>query len=489
MTDKITGLVALLWVFLVFGFFLLSHNDVTATIAPTGQGIQFIHETFDDPFYVDDMKALQWRELVLSDWLEISKLWRGALEFTPTSPGDYQEVLGPYARDRDQYFGYAIMIINFPEPEKISLTVTVLDRLGNELIKNAPLSDTNALIDLTSIDHTAEETDEIYFVFNYRVKEKLKKTVKMADLHVSVGDSKDYYPYQLMYGDIAYADDHERQMFDIYRAPNTNNRAPWVIFAHGWGYTKWTRRINTFSNELFYELLSQWISVVSMNYRFYNEWKTRFPLNYEDVYKALSYMRDHADDYGLNPSETVVRGKSAGWLAMLWASTWNDDNKYRHLTKEDRDLPEIKGMLLYDTPTFYDRDSIQEILWCDTSQWNAFFPYYGLKPKILSRGLFDWSEYERRRKVQQAIEKAKVHTHIDKTDPPAYFSYSEPLYDSYLPAWADCIHSANYGAHIEPYFNEANVGFEMYRQDGGDIPWDPSTLQWEVDFIMEALSS
>ena len=225
-----------------------------------------------------------------------------------------------------------------------------------------------------------------------------------------------------------------------------------------------------------------------MNYRMFDDGRMSFPENYADVYKALSFLKANASAYGLNPNEAVVRWSSAGGLSMLGAATWNDDPGYTRLVRADRDLPEIKWMLLDNTPTLYDRDGINEILWCDTYTWNSLFPYYNLDTVIVGqRAGFDWTEYDTRARVQEDIVKANTTNHIDAKDPAAYFAYNTPLYDGHIGARADCIHSANYGAYAESFFEAAGVPFEMYWGDGGDVAANPSSTADQVAFVQSVL--
>ena len=149
-------------------------------------------------------------------------------------------------------------------------------------------------------------------------------------------------------------------------------------------------------------------------------------------------------------------GKSAGGYSSLYVG-YNDD--FADPTSENplrQQSTDVNALLLYDTPTAFDRDWIDTNLAnCDTTNWNKIMAFYGLPVSILpGQRTLDWTEYYANPEVQAAIIQARIETYVDPTDPPAYISYSEPLYDGLLPSNADCIHSPNYAQVSQPTWTQ-----------------------------------
>ena len=467
--------------------FFIPWTNVFATNAPMWWGINFIDVDFSNPASLDDGFTLDGRNIIVSDGLEVTSTIGPALVFNDTTVGDYVELLWPYTKDAAQKWWFAHFKANNVNLDEMTLRIHVLDENGNTLVWNHHIGWDDQTVDLTSIND-----NDIYFAFDYRIRENLTwNPPKVFTFKIWIGDSSEYPGYEVFHENLTYANDHPRQKLDIYRAPDTSSEAPWVLFVHGGGNTKWDKSTSLLNRELYYELLDAWISVVAMNYRLYKneDGGTQFPETYKDTFHALDFMKDNASTYGLDPNNVVLWGESAWGRRVIWVSSWDDDPTYDKLVSTDWDIPTIKWVMAQNTPTMFDRDSFEDITSCDGQIQTWFLRYYGLAIIIIERGIFDWTEYYTRPSVAIDIAKAKIETHLGSEDAsiPYYFGYSTPLYNGDLPEGADCIHSANYGAYIEPFFIAAGVPFEMYREDGGDVPGNPSTIANELSFISDAL--
>ncbi|WP_392840587.1 alpha/beta hydrolase [Streptomyces sp. LN500] len=112
-----------------------------------------------------------------------------------------------------------------------------------------------------------------------------------------------------------------RDLLDIYRRRDAPQNAPVLIYFHGGHYTSGAK--NCEARPLLYRLASQGWVCISANYRLRPQ--TTFPGHQIDAKKVIAWVREHAPEYGADPSRLFVAGSSAGSnLASLCALTPND---------------------------------------------------------------------------------------------------------------------------------------------------------------------
>ncbi|MGW0694110.1 alpha/beta hydrolase [Streptomyces sp. NPDC002738] len=120
---------------------------------------------------------------------------------------------------------------------------------------------------------------------------------------------------------IGYGDAGRRNLLDIYRRRDTPQNAPVLIYFHGGHYTSGAK--NREARPLLYRLAGQGWVCISANYRLRPQ--TTFPGHQIDAKKVIAWVREHAAEYGADPSRLFVAGSSAGSnLASLCALTPND---------------------------------------------------------------------------------------------------------------------------------------------------------------------
>jgi acetyl esterase len=93
----------------------------------------------------------------------------------------------------------------------------------------------------------------------------------------------------------------------VYR-PDADGPVPTVVFFHGGGFV--IGDIDTHDDQA--RLLARDVAavVVSVDYRLAPE--AKFPAGFDDCLSATTYVADHIDEYGADPSRLVVAGDSAG---------------------------------------------------------------------------------------------------------------------------------------------------------------------------------
>lgn len=122
----------------------------------------------------------------------------------------------------------------------------------------------------------------------------------------------------------------ERHGVDIY-APQSGTGLPVVVFFYGGGWEEGDRALYRFVGSA---LASRGIVTVIPDYRVYPE--VRFPHFLEDGARAVLWARDHAGEFGGDPSRLVLAGHSAGahiaamlafdpqWLAAVGLNSRHD---------------------------------------------------------------------------------------------------------------------------------------------------------------------
>ncbi len=98
---------------------------------------------------------------------------------------------------------------------------------------------------------------------------------------------------------------------DLYQPMSRAKAAPLVVFIHGGGWVGGdSRRIGPFFLGALAALAARGYVVAAVNYRLSGE--ARFPAQLEDVQAGIRFLREHAGDYGIDPSRVVAWGVSAG---------------------------------------------------------------------------------------------------------------------------------------------------------------------------------
>ncbi|HSN70343.1 MAG TPA: alpha/beta hydrolase [Steroidobacteraceae bacterium] len=120
--------------------------------------------------------------------------------------------------------------------------------------------------------------------------------------------------------DIRYADDHPRQLLDVYTPDDAVLGAPVLLQIHGGGWTFGDKRDQALP--LVYYLAARGWIVVTPNYRLAPA--VRFPAQLIDCKRALAWIRRSVHEFGGDRDFVAVTGGSAGGhLAALVALTAN----------------------------------------------------------------------------------------------------------------------------------------------------------------------
>jgi acetyl esterase/lipase len=120
---------------------------------------------------------------------------------------------------------------------------------------------------------------------------------------------------------VSYGDAGRRNRLDVYFHPGRPAGAPVLIHFHGGGFHM--GRKSMYSRALLVELARHGWVCLSANYRLRP--RAVFPDYVVDAKKAIAWAREHAAEYGADPSIVFVAGSSAGaHIAATVALTAND---------------------------------------------------------------------------------------------------------------------------------------------------------------------
>ncbi|MCA9911964.1 MAG: alpha/beta hydrolase [Anaerolineae bacterium] len=124
--------------------------------------------------------------------------------------------------------------------------------------------------------------------------------------------------------DIPYiANGHERQVLDVYLPENIDSPVPTLLMIHGGGFIfgdkDEMRSVAQFFQEAGY-------ATVAPNYRLAPDYT--YPAQIEDVFCALAWTVNHAEEYGFDLTRLVLVGESAGANAAALLGTVDIPEQY-----------------------------------------------------------------------------------------------------------------------------------------------------------------
>jgi acetyl esterase/lipase len=129
-----------------------------------------------------------------------------------------------------------------------------------------------------------------------------------------------------LHGNVAYNKDTlTKHLLDIYFPPNAEGKVPLIIFVHGGGWLGNDKYADIgYMKKTAAEMVSSGFALASIDYRFSTQ--AIFPAQIQDCNRAISFLFDNADKYGLDKNRIAVMGFSAGGhLASLIGLSKNNN--------------------------------------------------------------------------------------------------------------------------------------------------------------------
>ena len=254
---------------------------------------------------------------------------------------------------------------------------------------------------------------------------------------------------------------HGRDVLDFWKAKGEDGKAtPLVVFIHGGGFRGGDKA--GLPAGLVAGCLEAGISVASINYRLSED--APFPAPMLDGARAIQFLREKADRWGIDPDRIAASGGSAGAGIALWigfhddlADPESDDPIARRSTR-------LAGMAVLGAQSSYDPRFIKSHVGGRAHEHPALRPFFGLKP----------DEPLASPRVYPLYEAASAINLVSADDPPVFLYYSEPkgaLPDDSEPGKG--IHHPNFGVALREALEPLGIACAVRHRDdyrGPDKP-------------------
>lgn len=220
---------------------------------------------------------------------------------------------------------------------------------------------------------------------------------------------------------------------DLHVPADATRPVPCVLWIHGGGWTEGDRRyvpLQWPQQVLFEKVVAAGMAVATVDYRLLAE--APFPACVQDCVAAVRYLRQYADELGLDPARTGVWGESAGaHLAALLAfvgSQESGDQRLLGTVGVGRGAVDLEAAVLFYGPadmgwlaTEAPPENVLDALGADPSLADALSPitqvHTGIPPTLLMHGRDDGlvpvSESEQ---LHAALREAGVDSTLEITD-------------------------------------------------------------------------
>lgn len=106
--------------------------------------------------------------------------------------------------------------------------------------------------------------------------------------------------------DVRYGGESSRNALDLYLSDARNGPQPLVILVHGGGFRAGDKARPRYLDDF----LAAGFAVASINYRLSGE--AKWPAQLTDVTSAVRFLRNNAEDFGIDPGRIAMFGESAG---------------------------------------------------------------------------------------------------------------------------------------------------------------------------------
>jgi acetyl esterase/lipase len=145
---------------------------------------------------------------------------------------------------------------------------------------------------------------------------------------------------------LSYGPHGKHNLLDVYHHRSRPAGGPVLIYWHGGGF--YSGRKNHEGRPLLYRLASQGWVCISANYRLR---PAEFPDSHIDGKKVIAWAREHAHEYGADPSVLLVSGSSAGGhMACTSGLTQNDPRFQPGFEDADTSVTAVVSLYAYYGP-------------------------------------------------------------------------------------------------------------------------------------------
>lgn len=160
--------------------------------------------------------------------------------------------------------------------------------------------------------------------------------------------------------EICYGRKYPNSYLDItYPNRDINARRPTVVYFHGGGYFGGDKAmgdpmaVEDDANRLFREILTNGYNFVNVNYALVPD--CHFPVPLEQTVQAMEFLKENADAYGLDMTNVVMFGQSAGAILTAQYGVLLSSEEYRRKMGLYPTLQngEIRALIIDDAPLVF----------------------------------------------------------------------------------------------------------------------------------------
>jgi len=167
---------------------------------------------------------------------------------------------------------------------------------------------------------------------------------------------------------------HARQRLDLWR-PAVPGPVPVVLYFHGGGFRSGDKTgLNPGLREA---LLQAGLAVAAVNYRLTDT--APFPAPMADGARAVQFLRQQAERYGLDPQHVGATGHSAGAGIALWLALHDDLAEPASDDPVRRQSSRLAAAAVFDGQTTYDPRRLQELFGRTSQPPAALLRLFGLR--------------------------------------------------------------------------------------------------------------
>ncbi len=271
--------------------------------------------------------------------------------------------------------------------------------------------------------------------------------------------------------DLPYAMGSVFQKLDIYLPESGAGPFPVIIAVHGGAWMMCDKADNQLSPVL--KALERGYAVVSVNYRLSSE--ARFPAQIQDVKAAIRWVRAHAADYQLDPTQVVAWGGSAGGHLVSLVGT-------------SAAVPELADLSLGNPQQSCAVDAV--VAWfapTDFLMMDVYFRETGAGTPDHSAAESPESRLLGRRitEIPDRVEAANPETYISAATPPFLLQHGSA--DPIVPFQ----HSVVFAARLREALGESKVQLDIIpgAGHGGSPEFEtPENIRRVIDFLDSVLA-
>lgn len=256
--------------------------------------------------------------------------------------------------------------------------------------------------------------------------------------------------------DVVYKNTGSRNLhLDVYRPADVsrNELLPAVLMVHGGGWISGDKSLLYFMAT---HLAANNFVTISVEYRLSPE--AQYPAAVYDIKTAIKWVKDNAEEWGIDKDKVAILGTSAGGQLAALAGATADDPKFEDPADSSKTSTKVQVIV--------DVDGVLAFIHPDSEEGTVAGKWLGGD----------------KRQARDTWIEASVLTHIDNNTPPMLFIGSS--FPRFLAGREDVIdildeHGTYHQTHL---FEDAPHSFWLFN------PWFKPTMEQTIEFLNDVLN-